>query len=99
RQHELLPQTALFNEYGPTEGTVWSTVYDCRSLDARSQVPIGRPIPNIQVYVLDARLQPVPVGVPGELYIGGDGLARGYHDRSDLTAAAFIPNPFAEVLG
>jgi len=96
RQHQArLPQTALFNEYGPTEGTVWSSVYDCRSADAHTSVPIGHPIANTQIYLLDAHLQPVPIGVPGELYIGGSGLARGYFARPDLTAARFVPNPFA----
>ena len=90
----ILPQAALYNEYGPTEVTVWSTVHRCdRSSDQRS-VPIGRPIANTQIYVLDSQLQPVPVGVTGEVYIGGDGVARGYLNHPDQTAERFVPNPF-----
>ncbi|MEH2051408.1 amino acid adenylation domain-containing protein [Nostoc sp.] len=96
-QHrELLPSTSLFNEYGPTEGTVWSSVYDCQNHDLKTVVPIGRPIPNTQIYLLDAHLQPVPIGVAGELHIGGLGLARGYLNRPELTAEKFISNPFSD---
>jgi amino acid adenylation domain-containing protein len=96
-QHEvLLPDTSLFNEYGPTEATVWSSVYDCGSLSPHApQVPIGGPIPNIQIYILDRRLKPVPVGVSGEVFVGGEGITRGYLNRPELTAEKFIPNPFA----
>jgi acyl-coenzyme A synthetase/AMP-(fatty) acid ligase/acyl carrier protein len=91
---ETLPQATLFNEYGPTEGTVWSSVYRCEpAMDQRS-VPIGRPVTNTQIYVLDSQLQPVPVGVTGELYIGGDGVARGYGNHPDRTAERFVPDPF-----
>jgi surfactin family lipopeptide synthetase A len=92
--YRLLPDTTLFNEYGPTECTVWSSVYKLRSEDRGSTISIGRPIANTQIYLLDALLQSVPIGVPGEIYIGGDGVARGYLNRPELTAERFIPNPF-----
>jgi amino acid adenylation domain-containing protein len=89
-----LPHGGLFNEYGPTEGTVWCTVHECRESPAAVQVPIGRPIPNARVYVLSPTRQPQPVGVPGELYVGGSGVARGYWRRPELTAEKFGPDPF-----
>ncbi|HCF27097.1 MAG TPA: non-ribosomal peptide synthetase, partial [Cyanobacteria bacterium UBA11049] len=95
RHLEQLPQTSLFNEYGPTEATVWSSVYHCCSSEIASSVSIGRPIANAQIYLLDRNLHPVPLGVAGEVYISGDGLARGYLNRPDLTAERFIPNPFS----
>ena len=97
--YRILPHASLFNEYGPTEATVWSTVYECEPGAAESTVPIGRPIPNTQLYVLDQNLEPVPCGVSGELYIGGDGVTPGYLNRPDLTDLSFIPNPFAEESG
>jgi amino acid adenylation domain-containing protein/FkbM family methyltransferase len=87
------PQSLLFNEYGPSEATVWSSVYDCSSGPHLSRVPIGRPIANTQIYILDANLHPAPVGVSGEIYIGGSGLTNGYLNRPDLTAERFIPSP------
>ena len=83
----------VWNAYGPTETTIWSTIYQLRS--DRPQVRIGRPLANTQVYVLDAHRQPVPIGVPGELYIAGDGVAAGYWRQPELTAERFVPNPFA----
>ncbi|WP_334310735.1 amino acid adenylation domain-containing protein [Spirulina major] len=88
----------LWNIYGPTETTVWSTTYEVKRdrVHDRADVPepIGRPIANTQTYILDPLLQPVPIGVPGEFYIGGDGVARGYFQRPDLTAERFLANPF-----
>ncbi len=91
---DTLPEAQLFNEYGPTEATVWSTVFDCSRQYSTVTVPIGRPIENTQVYVLDGDLRQVPPGIPGELYLGGSGISLGYLNRPDLTAERFIPNPF-----
>ena len=85
------------NLYGPTETTVQSTFAD--QLLGKEAIPIGRPVANTQVYVLDERDAPVPVGVVGELLIGGSGLARGYGNRPELTAEKFVPNPFAKTPG
>ena len=89
-----LPQTRIHNLYGPTEAAIDTTVYVCREEFSYPRVPIGRPIANLQLYILDAHRIPVPVGVPGELYIGGAGLARGYLNRPDLTADKFVRHPF-----
>ncbi|HEX8087661.1 MAG TPA: amino acid adenylation domain-containing protein, partial [Blastocatellia bacterium] len=86
----------LLNLYGPTESTVDSTYWVCRPDDGHDAVPIGRPIDNIEIYLLGARLEPVPAGIAGELYIGGEGLARCYLRRPELTAESFIPDPFSE---
>ncbi|MBD2298129.1 non-ribosomal peptide synthetase [Nostoc sp. FACHB-190] len=85
----------LHNLYGPTEAAVDVTFWQCQNhLNNQKTVPIGRPIANIQIYLLDKYLHPVPVGVPGEVYIGGVGVGRGYLNRPELTAEKFIPNPF-----
>ncbi|HTL67387.1 MAG TPA: MupA/Atu3671 family FMN-dependent luciferase-like monooxygenase [Lacunisphaera sp.] len=90
-----LPGTIL-NMYGPTETTIWSTVSRVTGEpNPTGAVDIGRPIANTRVYVLDAHRQPLPIGVPGELWIGGDGVARGYWHRPDLTAEKFVADPFA----
>jgi amino acid adenylation domain-containing protein/thioester reductase-like protein len=89
----------LHNLYGPTEASVDVTFWACERESERRFVPIGRPIANTQIYILDPQLSPVPVGVPGELHIGGIGLARGYLHRPDLTAEKFIPDPFANEAG
>ncbi|HWI16713.1 MAG TPA: amino acid adenylation domain-containing protein [Vicinamibacterales bacterium] len=91
---ELLPQAALYNEYGPTEATVWSSVARVR-VDADQPPDIGSASPGSRLYVLDQNLQPVPLGVAGELCVGGGQVARGYFDHPDLTAERFIPDPFA----
>lgn len=85
----------LVNTYGPTEATVVTTTCELSGKTASSTIPIGRPIRGAEVYVLDRALQPVPVGIPGELYIGGADVARGYLNRPELTAEKFIVNPFA----
>ena len=87
----------LFNAYGPTETTVCATISE--PLDGQRKPPIGRPIDNTQVYILDQYLTLVPIGVIGELYIGGDGLARGYLNRPELTKERFIPHPFSAMQG
>ena len=86
----------LYNGYGPTEATIAATFFTCEHNSDRPSVPIGRPIANTQIYILDRHLHPVPIGVPGELHIGGVGLARGYLNRPELTAERFIPNPFSD---
>ena len=88
------PRVVIFNEYGPTEATVWATVFRCNSPVEGESVPIGRPIANTRIYLLDGQCQLVPVGMPGEIFIGGTGVARGYMNRPELTAERFQANPF-----
>lgn len=90
RHFDLLPRAALFNEYGPTEATVWSTVHRCVAADAGRNVPIGVPIPGTRVLVVDTNLHPVETGVQGELCIGGPGVATGYLNRQELTREKFV---------
>jgi amino acid adenylation domain-containing protein len=107
RHFELLPQLPLFNEYGPTEATVWATVAGLGPAPSAGPgpgsgpgsgpgpVPIGRPIPGVQLQLLDAALEPVPAGTPGEIYLAGETLARGYCNRPAQTAERFVPDPFS----
>ena len=88
-------QSELHNLYGPTEAAVDVTYWTCERNHDKQSVPIGKPIANTQIYVLDEFMEPAPVGVPGEIYIGGAGLSRGYLGHVGLTAQRFIPNPFS----
>jgi amino acid adenylation domain-containing protein len=99
RFHQQLPATQLHNLYGPTEASVDVTAWQCREDDATISVPIGQPIANIQIHILDENLDVVPAGVAGELHIAGIGLARGYLNRGELTAEKFVPNPFSREPG
>ena len=92
RRSRTLVSGAVTNMYGPTETTIWSTTHSVGN--ETGSVPIGRPIANTQIYILDEQLEPVPVGVPGALYIGGDGVTQGYLHREALTAERFVDDPF-----
>ncbi len=94
RWRELVPWTAVLNAYGPTEATVTASVYEIAG-PVPGRVPIGRPLPGRRIYVLDPVGQLVPPGLPGELFVGGAGIARGYLGQPGLTAARFVPDPFA----
>jgi amino acid adenylation domain-containing protein len=87
--YNILPHTSLYNEYGPTEATVWCSVYKVPPVFEDGVVPIGQPIANSQLYILDRRGQPAPIGVPGELYVGGAGVTPGYWNKPELTAERF----------
>ncbi|MGV9450285.1 amino acid adenylation domain-containing protein [Streptomyces sp. NPDC003635] len=95
RWRALAPKTRLINEYGPTEASVGTCVHEVPAEPEEEILPIGRPLPGMTMYVLDGSLQPVPAGVPGELYVGGTGVARGYANRPDLTAERFLPDPYS----
>ena len=89
----------LYNTYGPTEASVDATSFACSPVDSRRSIPIGTPNANIQTYVLDSQFELCPIGVAGELYIGGVSVGRGYHRRAELTAERFLPNPFSSQAG
>jgi amino acid adenylation domain-containing protein len=97
-KHQIATDASLYNEYGPTEGTVWASVYKIEQ-NATRQIPIGGPIANTQIYILDNQLQPVPFGVSGELFIGGRGITRGYLNRPAITAEKFLPDQFSGATG
>ena len=99
RFHARLPGATLHNLYGPTETTIDATSWTCLPGRPAARVPVGKPVANVQAYIVDGHLEPVAVGVRGELLIGGRGLARGYVNRADLTAASFIPNPYGPTGG
>lgn len=92
---KVLPDVGVHNLYGPTEAAIEVSFHDIDPKATYHAIPIGKPIPNIKLYILDKFLNPKPIGVIGDLYIGGVGLARGYLNRDDLTSKSFIPNPFA----
>ncbi|KPA90327.1 non-ribosomal peptide synthetase [Pseudomonas sp. RHF3.3-3] len=94
-----IPGATVYNEYGPTEATVWASVWQGQPYRPVSTMPIGRAIPSARLYVLDQRMHPVAVGVPGELYIGGEGVAQGYLGAPAQTAAVYLPDPFGDVPG
>ena len=100
RHFQGAPGALLVNEYGPTEATVWCTGHVCSPDDAaRPRIPIGDPIANSRIYVLDAELRLCPVGVAGSVFIGGEGVASGYHRMPSTTAARFLPDPFVAQAG
>ncbi|KAF1006889.1 MAG: Tyrocidine synthase 3 [Luteibacter sp.] len=99
RFRQVLPGTALHNLYGPTEATVDVTAWTCDVTPLPDNIPIGAPIANTSIYVLDAQDRPVPAGVPGEIHIGGVQVARGYLNRPELTRERFVPDPYAERAG
>ena len=96
RCHELLPHVDVINAYGPTEATITATHWLCPREPLLADPPIGRPVPGYEVYVLDSAGEPVPIGMEGELYIGGAGLARGYLGDDKLTEVRFVPHPFRQ---
>lgn len=96
RHFKQIPQAALYNEYGPTESTVWATVHKCQLGSSQKTVPIGRPIPHAHAYVLDPQMSPLPPGMPGELYLGGPCVARGYLNLPAETSERFVPDRFSQ---
>ena len=96
QHHAILANTFLYNEYGPTEATVWSSVYRVPPTVESPTIPIGTPITNTQIYLLDVNQKLVPIGIPGEVYIGGAGVSLGYLNQAERTAKQFIVNPFSQ---
>jgi acyl-coenzyme A synthetase/AMP-(fatty) acid ligase len=94
-----LPGATLVNEYGPTEGSVWCTGWRADLTPDEESMAIGRPIPGARIHILDAALEPVPIGIEGEIYVAGAGVARGYLQRPTLTAERFVPDPYGVVTG
>jgi len=94
---DILPEATLYNEYGPTEATVWSTVHHITEEDIKRGIPIGKPIDNLKIYLLDENLELVPFGATGEIYIGGPSLTSGYLNRPELSSKSFITNPQAKI--
>jgi amino acid adenylation domain-containing protein len=94
-----MPNTVLLNLYGSTEVSADVTCCDMRAVTTDNAIPIGRPIANTRIYILDSDMQPLPIGVPGEIYVGGEGLARGYLNRPERTATQFVSDPFSEDQG
>jgi len=94
--HEQLPHTRLINLFGSSEVAADVTCFEVTTLEGEASVPIGRPIANTQVYILTDELRPAAIGVPGEIYVGGEGLARGYLNHPEMTAERFVPNPFVK---
>ncbi|MDJ0756203.1 MAG: amino acid adenylation domain-containing protein [Ardenticatenaceae bacterium] len=99
RRFEALLPADLINLYGPTEACIDTTYWVCKRGEERGAIPIGRPIDNVQLYVLDEKRALTPIGIPGELYISGAGLATGYLNRPDLTEGRFVPHPFSAAPG
>lgn len=95
----LAPKACFFNQYGPTETTVGCCAHEVAPQQEAGPAPIGMPVKGVDLFVLDSHLRPCPVGIAGELFIGGSGVARGYHGRPALTAARFIPDPFSQIPG
>ena len=98
QHHSKLENTSLHNEYGPTETTVWGTAGELKADEEMNKVSIGKPIPNVQAYILD-KFKFAPIGLPGTIYLGGEGISRGYFQNSGLTAEKFIPDMFSQIAG
>ncbi|WP_373516844.1 amino acid adenylation domain-containing protein, partial [Pricia sp.] len=99
RHFKTLPDALLYNEYGPTEATVWCIAHKIKKDEEKGRTPLGRPVANAQIYLLDTTMNLVPMGATGEIYVGGPGLSNGYLNRPELTAAVYFDNPFSRRLG